>query len=58
MLLIGRMWTLEIWINKAVNQGLMGHISSSIEDRSAESNVDCDAPVKVFQKRRISVSGL
>ena len=46
ILLVGRMQTLGIWISKAVecfNQGLPGHIRSSMDDSDVESNGDYDA---------------
>ena len=61
MFLIGGMWTLGLWIRKAVELfkwGLMDCSSRSVEDGGAEGDVNCGAQLKRFQRRRMLVCGL
>jgi hypothetical protein len=49
MLLFGGMWTLGLWIRKAVEWFkccLMGHTSRSMEDSSAKGNLNCGGQIK------------
>lgn len=55
MLLIQRMWTLGLWIRKAVkcfNQSLMSHPSTSREHSGAESNINYDGSAQEVSKEK------
>lgn len=44
MFLFGGIWTLVLWVRKAVEcckHGLMGHVGRSMDDRGAEGDLHC-----------------
>lgn len=52
MLLIGRIWTLGLWIKKAVEllkQGLIGHPKKSVED-SVQGDLNYGYPAQEVSK--------
>ena len=55
MCLLGEIWTLVLWVRKAVEcfkHCLMGHTSRSMEDNGAENDLNCGGMVQEISEEK------
>ena len=61
ILLLGGMWTLGLWVRKAVEcfkWDFMSHTNRSMEDSGAEADLNCGGLDQEVQRRRLLICSL
>ena len=61
MFLFGGMWTLDLWVKKAmgcIKSCLMGHTTRNMKGSGGEDDFNCRGLAHMIQRRRMLVCGL